>query len=127
MGRKRGGLPLRKDLDNIQYLQSHPEIHQLFSEAGCLAYVEKLQEGYHQGITEAFAKSYDGDKATVSHLEMQVDEAAIASATVMPRIGQKWFKTTVTKEMEFRPYLKPELQGITWKRDIPTSHLKKEW
>jgi hypothetical protein len=29
--------------------------------------------------------------------------------------------------MEFRPYLKLEFQGITWKRDIPTSHLKKEW
>jgi hypothetical protein len=87
MGRKQGGLPLRKELDIILYLQSHPEIHQLFSEAGCLAYVEKLQEGYHQGITEAFAKSYDGGKAKVGHLEMQVDEVDIASTTGMPRIG----------------------------------------
>jgi hypothetical protein len=39
--------------------------------------VEKLQEGYHQGITETFAKSYDGSKATIGPLEIQVDEAAI--------------------------------------------------
>jgi hypothetical protein len=88
MGKKRGGLPLRKELDNLQYLQSHPEIHQYFSDAGCLTYVEKLQEGYHQGITEAFAKSYDGNKATIGPLEIQVDEAAIASATGMPRTGK---------------------------------------
>jgi hypothetical protein len=51
MGKRRGGPPLRKEIDNIQYLQSHPEIHQYFSDAGCLTYVERLQEGYHQGIT----------------------------------------------------------------------------
>ena len=51
MGKRRGGPPLKKELDNIQYLQSHPEIHQYFLDIGCLTYVERLQEGYHQGIT----------------------------------------------------------------------------
>jgi hypothetical protein len=127
MGKKRSGLPLMKDLDSIQYLQSHPNIHQYFSDAGCLTYVEMLQEGYHQGITEAFEKSYDGNKATVFPLQIQVDEATIASATGMPRIGKKWFKTTVTKNLDFRPYLKPEFQNIIWKRDIPIPHLEEKW
>jgi len=38
---------------------------------------------------------------------MQIDEASIAASTGMPGEGQKWFKTTVTKNLEFRPYLKP--------------------
>ena len=88
MGKKWGGPPLKKELDTIQYLQSYPEIHQYFLDAGCLTYVEKLQEGYHHGIAEAFAKSYDGNKATVGPLEIQVDEADIASAIDLPRIGQ---------------------------------------
>ena len=70
MGKKWGGPPLRKELDNIQYLQSHPEIHQYFSDVDCLTYVEKIQEGYHQVIEEAFAKYYDGNKATVGTLEI---------------------------------------------------------
>jgi hypothetical protein len=76
------------------------------------------------GITETFAKSYDGSKAIVGPLEIQVDEASIASATGMPRIGKKWFKTTVTKNLDFRPYLKPEFQDITWNMEIPTSYLE---
>ena len=127
MGKKWGGPPLRKELDNIQYLQSHPEIHQYLLDAGCLTYVEKLQEGYHQGITEAFEKYYDGNKATVGPLEIQVDEEAMAFATSMPRTWKKWFKTTVTKNLEFRPYLKHEFQDIIWNRDIPISHLEEKW
>jgi hypothetical protein len=47
MGKKQGGSLLKKELDSIQFLQSHPEICQYFSDAGYLNYVEKLQEGYH--------------------------------------------------------------------------------
>jgi hypothetical protein len=87
----------------------------------------KGYKGYHQGIIEAFAKSYEGNKATIGPLEIQVDEASIASATGMPRTGQKWFKITVTKNLDFRPYLKLEFKNIIWKRDIPISHLEEKW
>jgi hypothetical protein len=127
MERKRGGPLLRKELDNLSFLQSHPEVQKRFSDAGCMTYVEKLQEGYHQAIAETFAKSYDGKKATVGSLELIVDEAAIASATGLPRIGQSWFKTTVTKNLDFRSYLKTEFQSITWKKSIPVSYLEDEW
>jgi hypothetical protein len=127
MERKRGGPLLRKELDNLSFLQSHPEVQKRFSDAGCMTYVEKLQEGYHQAIAETFAKSYDGKKATVGSLELIVDEAAIASATGLPRTGQSWFKTTVTKNLDFRSYLKTEFQSITWKKSIHVSYLEDEW
>jgi hypothetical protein len=106
MERKQGGRLLRKELDNLSFLQSYPEVQKRFSDAGCMTYVERLQEGYHQVIAEIFAKSYDGSKATVGSLELIVDEVAIASATGLPRTGQNWFKTTVTKNLDFRSYLK---------------------
>jgi hypothetical protein len=86
-----------------------------------------LQLGYHQGVTEAFAKTYDGCKVKIGPLEMQIDEASITATTEMPREGQRWLKTNITKNLEFRPYLKPEFQDIIWKRDIPTSYLEKKW
>ena len=58
---------------------------------------------------------------------MQIDESSVAVATKMLGQGERWFKTTITKNIEFRSYLKPEFQSIIWKRDVPTSHLKKKW
>jgi hypothetical protein len=108
MERKQGGLLLRKELDNLSCLWSYLEVQKRVSDAGCMTYVEKLQEGYHQETTEIFANSYDGKKTTVSSLELIVNEAAIASATGLPRTVQSWFQTTVTKNLDFRVYLKTE-------------------
>jgi hypothetical protein len=127
MARKRSGLLLRKELDSLSFLQSHPDVQKRFSDAGCMSYVERLQNGCHQITAEAFAKSYDGNRASVGSVEMIVDEAAIATTTSLPRSGQSWFKTTTTKNLNFRVYLKAEFRDITWKKSMPVSHLEDEW
>jgi hypothetical protein len=71
--RKKGRQLLRKELDNLSFLQSYPELHKCFLDAGCMTYVERSQEGCHQEIAEVFAKSYDGRKDTVGSLELIVD------------------------------------------------------
>ena len=123
MERKRSGSLLRRELDSVSFLQAHPEVKKRFSDTGCMDYVEKLQNGCHQTTTETFAKSYDGNKACVGSLEMIVDEAAISTATGLPRTGQSQFKTTTTKNLNFRVYLKAEFRDITWKKSMPVSHL----
>jgi hypothetical protein len=42
MARKQGGLLLRKELDNLSFLQSYPEVQKHFLDASCMTYVEKL-------------------------------------------------------------------------------------
>jgi hypothetical protein len=78
-----------------------------------MSYVERLQSGRHQTIAEVFAKLYDGKRANIGSLEMIVDEAVIATATGLPRMGQSWFKTTTTKNLNFKVYLKAEFRDIT--------------
>jgi hypothetical protein len=56
-----------------------------------------------------------------------VDEAAIVAATSLPRSGQSWFKTTTTKNLNFRAYLKDEFRNDAWKKNMPVSHLEDEW
>jgi hypothetical protein len=92
-----------------------------------MEYVERLQNGCHQSTTEAFAKTFDGNKACVGSLEIIVDEASIAAATSLPRSGQSWFKTTATKNLNFRAYLKEEFRHNAWKKSMPVSHLEDEW
>jgi hypothetical protein len=123
---KKGGNLLRKELSDITYLESHPEICQMFRDVGCYRFCEKLQ-GFHQGVAEAFALTFDGAKAKVGTIEVQVDEAIVAVVTEMPRTGERWFKSTTIKDIEFRSYLKPEHKCITFKKDIPRSYLEEKW
>jgi hypothetical protein len=101
----------------------HPEVKQNFSNAGCIEFVERLQNGCHQSTAEAFAKSFDGNIARVGSLEFIVYEAAIAATTNLPRSGQSWFKTTATKNLNFRAYLKEEFRHNAWKKSMSVSYL----
>ena len=60
----------------------------------------------HQQVVEAFSLSFDGSKALIGKEEFQVDETLIAEVEELPRTGEKWFKTTITKNVEFKSYLK---------------------
>ena len=123
---KRGGPTLRKELGDICYLESHPEICQLFKDIGCYRFSKKIQ-GSHQQVVEAFSLTFDGRKAVISKEEFQVDEALITEVTELPRTGENWFKTTVTKNVESRSYLKPEHKNIVWKKNIHASYLEEKW
>ena len=56
-----------------------------------------------------------------------MDEALIAKVIELPRTREIWFKTTITKNVEFRSYLMPEYKNIVWKKSIPTSWLEEKW
>ena len=47
--------------------------------------------------------------------------------TELPRTREKWFKTTITKNVEFRSYLKPEHKDVLWKKSIPSTWLEERW
>ena len=78
-------------------------------------------------MAESFALSFDGYKALIGREEFQVDEALIADVAELPRIGEKWFKTTITKDVEFRSYLKLEHKNVVWKKIIPSSWIEGKW
>ena len=65
-------------------------------------------------------------KAVIGREEFQVDEALIIEVTEFPRTGESWFKTTITKNVEFGSYLKPKHKKIVWKKSIPTSWLEEK-
>jgi len=103
---KKGGSTLRKELDDISYLESYSEVCQLFRDAGCSNFCKTLQSS-HQQVAEAFSLTFDGRKAVISRDEFEVDKALIAEVIELPGTGEKWLKTTNTKNVEFWSYLKP--------------------
>jgi hypothetical protein len=127
MARRRSGSLLRKELDSLSFLQTHPEVQKHFSNTRCIEFIERFQNGCHQSTAEAFSKTFDGNKARVGALEIIVDEAAISAETSLPRSGQSWFKTTATKNLNFRDYLKEEFKHNAWKKGMLVSYLEEEW
>ena len=59
--------------------------------------------------------------------EFQVDEALIAEVAELPKTGEKWFKTTIMKDVEFRSYLKREHKNVVWKKSIPSTWIEEKW
>ena len=51
----------------------------------------------------------------------------IDEVTEPPRNGERWFKTTIKKNVEFRSCLKLEHKNNVWKKSIPTSLLEEKW
>jgi hypothetical protein len=82
---------------------------------------------YFTALKYKLRNNIDRRKAVIGRDEFEVDEALIAEVTELPRTGEKWFKTTVTKNVEFRSYLKPERKDLIWKKDIPVSFLEEKW
>jgi hypothetical protein len=85
MARRRSGSLLRRELDSLSFLQTHPEVQKHFSTTGCIDFIKRLQNGCHQSTAEAFAKTFDGNKALVGSMEIRVDEATIVATTSLPR------------------------------------------
>ena len=56
-----------------------------------------------------------------------MDETLIAEVTELPRTSEKWYKTTITKNVEFRSYLKPEHREVVWKKSVPSTWLEERW
>jgi hypothetical protein len=77
----------RREMQDVSYLESHQYICQMFKDADCYRFCEKLQ-GYHEGIAEAFAKSFDGAKVKLGPLEMKIDEASVTATNKMLGEGE---------------------------------------
>ena len=75
-------------------------------------------------MAEAFALSFDGSKVVIGREEFLIDEALSSEVTKLPCRGEKWFKTKIPKDVEFRSYLKTEHRGIIWKKSVPSSWLE---
>ena len=78
-------------------------------------------------MVEHFSLSFNCSKVVIGREEFLIDEALISEVTELPCTREKWFKTTIPKDMEFRSYLKPEHRGITWKKFVPSSWLEENW
>ena len=63
-------------------------------------------------MAEAFSLSFDGSKVVIGKEEFHIDETLITEVSELLGTGEKWFKITIRKDVEFRSFLKPEHRGV---------------
>ena len=74
-----------------------------------------------------FSLSFYGSKVVIGKEEFHINETLIIELTELLGTREKWFKTTIPKDVEFMSYLNPEHRGVVWKKSVPSSWLEEKW
>jgi hypothetical protein len=89
---------------------------------GWLTFVQRF-EGFNLFVAQQFALTFDGCRAKVGDIQLEIDEGFISSATGLPATGQRWFKNSKVEEVPW-PLLFLSRKVTSCDRGMPISMLK---
>jgi hypothetical protein len=85
-----GGPAIRHEPGSIALLELHPEVYQIFQQAGWVDYFQRLQGFDPQQVLE-FARNLQEGYSTVQGVRIPVSEDDIAQVSGLPVTGIRWF------------------------------------
>jgi hypothetical protein len=74
----------RKDLEN----------------SGWLVFIQRF-EGFNLSVAQQFSLTFDGCRAKVGDIQIELNEEFISSATGLSATGQQWFKNSKVDEVSW--------------------------
>jgi hypothetical protein len=77
-------------------------------------------------VAQQFALTFDGCRAKVGDIQLEINEEFISSATGLPATGQRWFKNLKVEEVPW-PLLFVSRKVTSCDRGMPISALKTRW
>jgi hypothetical protein len=92
---------------------------------GWLTFVQRF-EGFNLFVAQQFALTFDGCRAKVGDIQLEINEEFISSATGLPSSGQRWFKNSKVEEVPW-PLLFVSRKVTSCDRGMPISALKPRW
>jgi hypothetical protein len=97
-----------------------------FERVGWVPFLEKFKE-HHEGVSHAFAQSYDGESVQLGELKLTITEATIEEVIELPYTEDKYFKCIIIDRILCQKYLKPEHLDPDWTKGISWSWIKEEY
>jgi hypothetical protein len=94
-------------------------------EFGWLSFIRKF-DGFNMIIARQFALSFDGGRAKVGDLQLEITEQSISSATGLPVIGEKWSKNYRVKDVPWTLLFRSR-NVKSCGRGLPAKMLKPRW
>jgi hypothetical protein len=87
-----------------------------------LTFVQRF-EGFNLVVAQQFTLNFDGCRAKVGDIQLEINEEFISSATGLSSTGQRWFKNLKVEEVPW-PLLFLSRKVTSCDRGMPISMLK---
>ena len=104
-----GGSAIRHEPGSITLLELFLEAYQIFQQAGCITYFERLGEFDPQQVLD-FAQNFQEDHSIVQGVRISVTEEDVAQVLGLPVIGARWFSRKQVILNAQQDFLLPEEQ-----------------
>jgi hypothetical protein len=111
-------------MDN-QALLMFDNARQDLEDNGWLTFVKRF-EGFNLCVARQFSMTFDGCRAKVGDIQLEIDEKFISLATGLPATGQRWFKNCKVEEVPWT-LLFLSRKVTSCDRGMPISALKPRW
>jgi hypothetical protein len=92
---------------------------------GWLPFIRKF-DGYNSTVARQFALSFDGCRAKVGDVQLEITEQFLSSATSLPVTGQKWSKSCKVDDVPWTLLFQSRTVN-SCDRGLPAKMLKPRW
>jgi hypothetical protein len=92
---------------------------------GWLTFVQRF-EGFNLFVAQQFPLMFDGCRAKIGDIQLEIDEEFISSSIGLAAMGQRWFKNSKVEEVSW-PLLFFSWKVTSCDRGMPISTLKPRW
>jgi hypothetical protein len=99
--------------------------HKDLENSGWLVFIQRF-EGFNISVAQQFSLTFDGCRAKVGDIQLELNEEFISSATGLSATGQRWFKNSKVDEVLW-PLLFISRKVVSCDKGMPISTLKPRW
>jgi hypothetical protein len=91
---------VRVEPNGSQTLTLYEDVSEYLQSQGWLEFLNKFQ-GYNLQEAQEFALSFDGCRAKVGDVQIEITEEFLSPTTGLPLNGKKWFKNSKLEEVSW--------------------------
>jgi hypothetical protein len=116
---------VRVEPNGIQTLLSYDNARDDLERNGWHLFIEKFK-GFNLRVAQEFALTFDGCRAKIGDVQLEVIEEFLIQAMDLPVVGQKWFKNAKFEEVPWT-LMFTSRKITSCDRGMPISSLKPRW
>jgi hypothetical protein len=91
---------VRIEPNDIQALLLFDDARKYLEDSGWLAFIQRF-EGFNIFVAQQFTLTFDGCRAKVGEIQLELNEEFISSASGLAATGQRWFKNSKVDEVSW--------------------------
>jgi hypothetical protein len=116
---------VRDEPNGSQALLTFDGAYADLEEFGWISFIRKF-DGFNMVVSRQFALSFDGGRAKVGDLQLEITEQSISLATGLPVNGEKWSKNYRVKDVPWTLLFRSRTVN-SCNRGLPAKMLKPRW